>query len=185
MCHAGRRPTIFVFTPYRARFRDDKGQVVEAALGDGLALRSLLRAGYVVAVADIRGKGASFGHRRGFQDRTEARDGYDLIEWLARRPYSTGAVGMIRSAEQADHIVRSGQADLVLLAMGFVGPRKDGVVADSGVDRWSPVPGRGGDLVALRGMRRPLSRGRRWGGGGGRGVVPGGGVVEAAEREGP
>ena len=92
---AGRRPTIFVFTPYRARFRDDKGQVVEAALGDGLALRSLLRAGYVVAVADIRGKGASFGHRRGFQDRTEARDGYDLIEWLARRPWSTGAVGMI------------------------------------------------------------------------------------------
>jgi len=92
---AGRRPTIFVFTPYRARFRGEKGQVVEAALSDGLALRSLLRAGYVVAVADIRGKGASFGHRRGFQDRTEARDGYDLIEWLARRPYSTGAVGMI------------------------------------------------------------------------------------------
>lgn len=88
-------PVIFAFTPYRARFRDGQGKVVEAALEDRLALRSLLRAGYVVAVADIRGKGASFGHRRGFQDRTEAHDGYDLVEWLARQPYASGKVGMI------------------------------------------------------------------------------------------
>jgi hypothetical protein len=92
---AERLPVVFAFTPYRARYRADDGKVVEAALQDGLALRSLLRAGYVVAVADIRGKGASFGHRRGFQDRTEALDGGDLIEWLARQPYSTGKVGMI------------------------------------------------------------------------------------------
>ncbi len=91
----GPRPVIFAFTPYRARFRDDQGRVVEAALEDRLALRSLLAAGYVVAVADIRGKGASFGHRRGFQDRTEAHDGHDLVEWLARQPFSTGKVGMI------------------------------------------------------------------------------------------
>lgn len=89
------RPVVFAFTPYRARFRGEDGNVAEAALEDGLALRSLLRAGYVVAVADIRGKGASFGKRRGFQDRTEATDGYDLVEWLARQPFSTGKVGMI------------------------------------------------------------------------------------------
>ena len=88
-------PVIFAFTPYRARFRDEDGDVTEAALDDRLALRSLLRAGYVVAVADIRGKGASFGTRRGFQDRTEAHDGHDLVEWLARQPFSTGKVGMI------------------------------------------------------------------------------------------
>jgi putative CocE/NonD family hydrolase len=92
---AGKRPVIFVFTPYRARYRDEKGHVVETALGDNLGLRSLLRAGYVVAVADVRGKGASFGHRRGFQDRTEARDGYDLVQWLAHQPYSDGKVGMV------------------------------------------------------------------------------------------
>ena len=90
-----RLPVIFVFTPYRARFHDDKGKVVETALGDNLGLRSLLRAGYVVAVADIRGKGASFGHRRGFQDRTEARDGYDLVQWLAKQPFADGKVGMV------------------------------------------------------------------------------------------
>jgi putative CocE/NonD family hydrolase len=92
---ADRLPVIFVFTPYRARFKTDDGKVQETALGDGLALRSLIRAGYVVAVADIRGKGASFGHRRGFQDRTEARDGYDLVEWLASQSFSTGKVGML------------------------------------------------------------------------------------------
>ena len=91
----GPLPVVFAFTPYRARIRDAKGQVVEVALTDRLALRSLIAAGYVVAVADIRGKGASFGHRRGFQDRTEAQDGYDLVEWLAHQPFATGKVGMI------------------------------------------------------------------------------------------
>lgn len=92
---AERLPVIFVFTPYRARFTNDQGVVEETALGDRLALRSLIAAGYVVAVADIRGKGASFGTRRGFQDRTEAQDGYDLVEWLARQEFSTGDVGMV------------------------------------------------------------------------------------------
>ncbi|WP_298287724.1 CocE/NonD family hydrolase [Novosphingobium sp.] len=88
-------PVIFSFTPYRARFKDKDGKIEELALSDRLAMRSLIRAGYVVATADIRGKGASFGHRRGFQDRTEAMDGHDLVEWLARQPFSTGKVGMI------------------------------------------------------------------------------------------
>jgi predicted acyl esterase len=92
---AERRPVIFAFTPYRARYRDADGAAVETALNDRLALASLLRAGYVVAVADTRGKGASFGFRRGFQDRTEALDGHDLVEWLAQQPFSTGKVGMI------------------------------------------------------------------------------------------
>lgn len=92
---AEKLPVIFVFTPYRARFRDKDGAIKEVALDDRLALRSLIKAGYVVAVADIRGKGASFGRRHGFQDRTEARDGHDLVEWLARQPFSSGKVGMI------------------------------------------------------------------------------------------
>lgn len=88
-------PVIFVFTPYRARFRDDQGKVIDAALNDQLALRSLIAAGYVVAVADVRGKGASFGTRFGFQSRTEANDGHDLIQWLAGQDFSTGVVGMV------------------------------------------------------------------------------------------
>ena len=88
-------PVVFVFTPYRARYRDEQGKIVETGLSAQLGLKGLTDHGYVVAVADIRGKGASFGHRRGFQDRTEALDGRDLIQWLARQPWSTGKVGML------------------------------------------------------------------------------------------
>jgi predicted acyl esterase len=58
-------------------------------------LKDLTERGYVLAVADIRGKGASFGARRGFQDRTEANDGYDLVQWLAAQPWGGGKVGML------------------------------------------------------------------------------------------
>ena len=88
-------PVIFVFTPYRARFRDAKGQIQETGLSERLGLKGLTDYGYVVAVADIRGKGASYGARRGFQDRTEALDGRDLVQWLAGQKWSTGKVGML------------------------------------------------------------------------------------------
>lgn len=93
---AGDVPTIFVATPYRARFLDPRsGGVNEVALSDRLGLRSLLANGYAVAVADIRGKGASYGYRRGFQDRTEALDSRDLIEWLGAQDWGNGNVGML------------------------------------------------------------------------------------------
>ena len=88
-------PVVFVFTPYRARFRDAKGHIQETGLSDRLGLKGLTDYGYVVAVADIRGKGASYGARRGFQDRTEALDGRDLVQWLAGQNWSTGKVGML------------------------------------------------------------------------------------------
>ena len=89
-----RMPVIFAFTPYRARYRNEKGEVVETANSAELGLRDMTDHGYIVAVADIRGKGASFGRRRGMQDRTEAQDGHDLVEWLAAQPWSDGNVGM-------------------------------------------------------------------------------------------
>lgn len=87
-------PVIFMFTPYRARYRNADG-VVELAQARSFGLDRLLEAGeYVIAEADVRGKGASFGARRGFQDRLEAQDGYDLVQWLAEQPWSNGIVGM-------------------------------------------------------------------------------------------
>lgn len=89
-------PVVFNFTPYRTRYRDEQGRIITIAeqARSGRPMVDLTRYGYVVAVADIRGKGASFGARRGFLDRTEARDAYDLIEWLGTQSFSTGAVGM-------------------------------------------------------------------------------------------
>jgi predicted acyl esterase len=88
-------PIVFAFTPYRARYVDKDGKVVDLVDSPVFGLRALVKAGYVVATADVRGKGASFGARRGFLDQTEAHDGYDLIQWLARKPWSSGKVGLV------------------------------------------------------------------------------------------
>ena len=89
-----RAPVVFAFTPYRARYYD-KGKLVDLLDSREFGLRDLVHAGYVVATADIRGKGASFGARRGFLDRTEAQDGAEIVAWLARQSYTTGDVGLI------------------------------------------------------------------------------------------
>lgn len=47
--------------------------------------------GYAVVIQDVRGRYASEGEFSPY--RNEGRDGYDTIEWAARQPWSTGAVG--------------------------------------------------------------------------------------------
>lgn len=90
---AAKVPTVFAFTPYRMRYYD-KGAVVETFDQGIFGFRDLVHAGYAVAIADVRGKGASFGARRGFLDQTEARDGYDLVQWIAGQSWSDGKVGL-------------------------------------------------------------------------------------------
>ncbi|MBV8719731.1 MAG: CocE/NonD family hydrolase [Chloroflexi bacterium] len=51
-----------------------------------------VRRGYVVIVQDTRGRFASEGEWRPFE--LEADDGFDTVEWAARRPYADGQVGM-------------------------------------------------------------------------------------------
>jgi putative CocE/NonD family hydrolase len=50
--------------------------------------------GYVVAAADMRGTGASFGVRGECSDPMDSQDGYDVNEWLAVQPFCDGRVGM-------------------------------------------------------------------------------------------
>src|SRR4030042_3360394 len=72
-------PTIFTLTPYVA---------------DGAHLRGIYFAqrGYVVAAIDSRGRGNSDGIFEPFA--TEARDGCDIVEWLASQPWCDGQVAM-------------------------------------------------------------------------------------------
>ncbi|MEM8563306.1 MAG: CocE/NonD family hydrolase [Pseudomonadota bacterium] len=58
----------------------------------------LLAHGYVIARADARGTGASSGIYRGAMSDQEARDGHDIIEWLAGQAFSTGKVGTFGSS---------------------------------------------------------------------------------------
>lgn len=84
-----RLPVVWVFTPYNRAVRSPDGQIVPP-----YEYARLLANGYAVAIADVRGKGASFGTRNGPADRYETNDAYDLTEWLARQPWSTGKIGM-------------------------------------------------------------------------------------------
>jgi putative CocE/NonD family hydrolase len=50
--------------------------------------------GYIVAILDPRGAGASFGYRLGDWSWEEALDAREVIEWLGSQPYCSGKVGM-------------------------------------------------------------------------------------------
>src|SRR5690606_10138052 len=90
----GRFPVVWIHTPYRrARMTDDGERVSILARGDSSFLH-LTDYGYVVAAVDTRGRGASFGARRGFLDRTEAQDAHDMTEWFAAQPWSNGNIGL-------------------------------------------------------------------------------------------
>jgi uncharacterized protein len=66
------------------------------------AVSSLAYDGYVVVQVARRGQGPSFGKRRGYNDRTEAYDAYEVIDWLASQPWSTGAVGIYGCSNTGD-----------------------------------------------------------------------------------
>ena len=57
-------------------------------------MRKVVSHGYVFAVAAVRGSGASFGTRVDATPPQESLDAYDITEWLATQPWSSGPVGM-------------------------------------------------------------------------------------------
>lgn len=77
---AGRFPVLLNRTPY------DKTELHSQAI-------YFAERGYVVAVQDARGRYQSEGVFLKVQP-ADATDGYDVIEWLAQQPYTTGQVGM-------------------------------------------------------------------------------------------
>ena len=50
--------------------------------------------GYVHVIANLRGTGGPSGEF-GLFDEQERRDLYDLVEWAAEQPWSSGKIGMI------------------------------------------------------------------------------------------
>jgi len=76
-----RFPTLVYRTPYGK---------AEAQRSYTTFQRAVSR-GYAVVIQDVRGRYASAGAFRPYQD--EGRDGYDTIEWAAAQPWSNGAVG--------------------------------------------------------------------------------------------
>jgi putative CocE/NonD family hydrolase len=90
--HTEKLPVVWSQDRYlRAIVANDR---VYNHLDESPKLFVLLTHGYVIATADLRGAGASFGVVDGWLSPKEAEDSYDLTEWLAAQPWSTGKVGM-------------------------------------------------------------------------------------------
>jgi putative CocE/NonD family hydrolase len=91
-------PVLWMHTPYNRRtFSSSAGSGVSGLYYPGAAAK-LVDYGYVVAVVDFRGVYASYGKNAGY-NRGEwmdaARmDAYDVTEWLAMQPWSSGKIGM-------------------------------------------------------------------------------------------
>jgi putative CocE/NonD family hydrolase len=84
-------PVIWSHNRYRrATLRDGKVfSVVDSPL-----YQSFIRSGYILANADVRGSGASFGTWTGIFTPEESRDAYEITEWLASQAWCDGNVGM-------------------------------------------------------------------------------------------
>jgi putative CocE/NonD family hydrolase len=76
-----RFPTLVYRTPYGK----------EPALKEYTTFQHAVERGYAVVVEDVRGRYASSGEFRPYEN--EGRDGYDTIEWAARQPWSNGEIG--------------------------------------------------------------------------------------------
>jgi putative CocE/NonD family hydrolase len=93
-------PVVWSHNRYhRADISDGRLQTI---LDSTSWLKTLLRHGYVIAVADARGSGASFGTRAGPYSLQDAQDAYDMTEWLAAQPWCNGKVGMFGASFMGD-----------------------------------------------------------------------------------
>ncbi len=101
----GVKLSVYLFLP-----KDDKGPwpaVFEqryaslTAEGTRKAAAELARAGYAVALVNFRGTHLSEGTWVGYRALQwgELRDGYDVCEWLATRPWCTGKVGTMGGSQ--------------------------------------------------------------------------------------
>jgi uncharacterized protein len=73
------RPCLFTLTPYVSDNNHDRGMYFAAH-------------GYPFLTVDVRGRGNSEGSFRPLIQ--EAKDGYEVVEWLAKRPYCNGKISM-------------------------------------------------------------------------------------------
>src|SRR5690242_21871122 len=80
----GRVPAILEHIPYR---KDDL-----RAIEDRSQNTFLCNAGFACVRLDVRGTGSSDGTAEDEYTETEQRDGVEVVEWMARQDWCTGAV---------------------------------------------------------------------------------------------
>lgn len=123
----------------------------------------LASGGYVTVLANFRGSQQSEGVWRGYRHLAwgEQQDGYDLVEWLAKQPWSTGKIGTFGSSQagfaqnflavtQPPHLAAQYMIDTGL-SLYHEGYRIGGITRPErfkGMDKVARVPEHNRDLMA-------------------------------------
>ncbi len=159
-------PVVWCHERYRRSEMD--GNRLTTKLDAQPWLRQVIEAGYVVAVVDARGTGASEGSRPAELGPAEQSDSWTVTEWLAAQEWSTGAVGMFGDSYRGlTQLVCAASAPPSLRAIFPQMPLFDlydflyngGIFRDDFARRWSAETAKldvdhgvapvGGDQVAL------------------------------------
>ena len=86
-------PVVWNYYRYH-RAREQDGNIL-SLVDRTPSLQTLVKYGYVIVVVDARGTGASYGsHDKGPNSNDQARDIYEITEFIASQPWSDGNVGM-------------------------------------------------------------------------------------------
>lgn len=87
-------PVLLWYMPgHRESIDPETGEITSAYTDEDLDF--FTSHGYALAAAEMRGSGASFGVRELDRGPQIGKDGKALVEWLATREWSNGAVGMV------------------------------------------------------------------------------------------
>lgn len=89
-------PTILLQTPYHRAtdFRFPWNLLKPPPSGPSPNTKPLVRAGYAYVTVDVRGTGASFGHRETLFSADEVQDGVKIVDWIVAQSWSNGVVGV-------------------------------------------------------------------------------------------
>ncbi len=85
-------PVIIINTQYQRR-----GQIFEYVL-ETAGINNLIKHGYVILIADVRGSGASFG-KRSVEIREQILDAKALLKWTESQPWCNGRIGMMGGSQ--------------------------------------------------------------------------------------
>jgi putative CocE/NonD family hydrolase len=95
----GRYPTLLWIQPSRRETFDPRtGEITPIMRAEDITF--FTASGYAIALAEMRGGGASFGSRDLDRSPILGRDGADLINWITRQPWSDGTAGMVGASYQ-------------------------------------------------------------------------------------
>ena len=86
-------PVILIRSPYK--LADELGEPLAAKL-----VPELVRNGYVIVIVNDRGSQWSQGHYHWLQGAN--RDGYDILQWIVKQPWSDGKVGAFGCSSSAE-----------------------------------------------------------------------------------